>query len=78
MKATNDHYSSPLSPHLPPSHSDSHACARIPLPSLPLMPSLLVTLPQAYKLASINLSPNVPGQVAMGVMCAPPKPGEPS
>lgn len=33
---------------------------------------------QMYKLASINLSPNVPGQVALGIMLNPPKPGEES
>ena len=33
---------------------------------------------EMYKLASINLSPNVPGQVAMGVMTQPPRRGEPS
>jgi len=31
---------------------------------------------QMYKLASINLSPNVPGQVALGVMVNPPAPGD--
>lgn len=31
-----------------------------------------------YKLCSINLSPNVTGQVAMGIMCNPPKPGSES
>lgn len=30
------------------------------------------------KLASINLSPNVPGQVIMGLMCNPPRPGDES
>lgn len=29
-----------------------------------------------YKIASINLSPNVPGQVALGLMVNPPKPGD--
>lgn len=35
-------------------------------------------LDQIYKLASINLSPNVPGQVALGLMVNPPKPGDES
>lgn len=35
-------------------------------------------LSEMYKLASINLSPNVPGQVALGVMLCPPQPGDPS
>jgi glutamate--glyoxylate aminotransferase len=29
-----------------------------------------------YKIASINLCPNVPGQVALGLMVNPPKPGD--
>lgn len=33
---------------------------------------------QMYKLASINLSPNVPGQVAMSVLVQPPVPGDES
>lgn len=33
---------------------------------------------EIYKIASINLSPNVPGQVAMSLMVNPPKPGMPS
>lgn len=33
---------------------------------------------QMYKLASINLSPNVTGQIAMGVLTNPPKVGDPS
>jgi len=33
---------------------------------------------EIYKLASINLSPNVPGQVALGLMVNPPKPGDES
>lgn len=33
---------------------------------------------EVYKLASINLSPNVPGQIIMGLMCNPPKPGDES
>ena len=31
---------------------------------------------ELYKIASINLSPNVPGQIAMGVMVNPPQPGD--
>uniref|UniRef100_A0A7S2XZX4 Aminotransferase class I/classII large domain-containing protein n=1 Tax=Fibrocapsa japonica TaxID=94617 RepID=A0A7S2XZX4_9STRA len=31
-----------------------------------------------YKIASINLSPNVPGQIALGLMVNPPQPGSPS
>jgi len=31
-----------------------------------------------YKLASINLSPNVPGQFVLGLMCNEPKPGDES
>ena len=31
---------------------------------------------ELYKVASINLCPNVPGQVAVGLMCQPPKPGD--
>ena len=31
-----------------------------------------------YKLASINLSPNVPGQIALGLMVNTPKPGDES
>lgn len=33
---------------------------------------------QLYKMSSINLSPNVVGQLAVGLMVNPPKPGEPS
>jgi glutamate--glyoxylate aminotransferase len=33
---------------------------------------------EIYKLASINLSPNVPGQIALGLMVNPPKPNDPS
>jgi len=33
---------------------------------------------QIYKVASINLSPNVPGQIAMGIMVTPPQPGDES
>ena len=33
---------------------------------------------EVYKLASINLSPNVPGQIIMGLMCNPPRPGDDS
>lgn len=33
---------------------------------------------ELYKIASINLCPNVPGQVALGLMVNPPKPGDPS
>lgn len=33
---------------------------------------------EVYKIASINLCPNVPGQVALGLMVNPPKPGDPS
>lgn len=33
---------------------------------------------ELYKVASINLSPNVPGQVALGLMVNPPQPGDPS
>ena len=33
---------------------------------------------EIYKLASINLSPNVPGQIALGLMVNPPRPGDPS
>ena len=36
------------------------------------------TVNEVYKVASINLSPNVPGQVAMSLMVNPPKPGMPS
>jgi glutamate--glyoxylate aminotransferase len=36
------------------------------------------TVNEIYKVASINLSPNVPGQVAMSLMVNPPKPGMPS
>jgi len=36
------------------------------------------TADELYKLASINLSPNAPGQVAMGVMTNPPVPGDES
>ena len=35
-------------------------------------------LDEMYKVASINLCPNVPGQVALGLMVNPPKPGDPS
>jgi glutamate--glyoxylate aminotransferase len=31
---------------------------------------------EVYKIASINLCPNVPGQVALGLMVNPPKPGD--
>lgn len=33
---------------------------------------------ELYKVASINLCPNVPGQVALGLMVNPPRPGNPS
>lgn len=33
---------------------------------------------EVYKIASINLCPNVPGQIALGLMVNPPKPGDPS
>eukprot|EP00602_Paraphysomonas_sp_CaronLab_P004193 CAMPEP_0185026592 /NCGR_PEP_ID=MMETSP1103-20130426/10948_1 /TAXON_ID=36769 /ORGANISM="Paraphysomonas bandaiensis, Strain Caron Lab Isolate" /LENGTH=488 /DNA_ID=CAMNT_0027560227 /DNA_START=1 /DNA_END=1467 /DNA_ORIENTATION=+ len=33
---------------------------------------------EMYKLASVNLSPNVTGQVALGLMVNPPRPGQPS
>jgi len=33
---------------------------------------------QVYKITSINLSPNVPGQIALGCMVTPPTPGMPS
>jgi glutamate--glyoxylate aminotransferase len=33
---------------------------------------------EVYKIVSINLSPNVPGQVAVGLMCNPPRPGDAS
>ncbi len=33
---------------------------------------------ELYKTASINLSPNLPGQVAVGLMVNPPKPGDAS
>ena len=33
---------------------------------------------QLYKMSSINLSPNVVGQLAVGIMVNPPKPGDPS
>jgi len=33
---------------------------------------------EIYKVTSINLCPNVPGQVAVGLMVNPPKPGDPS
>ena len=33
---------------------------------------------QLYKVSSINLSPNVPGQIALGCMVTPPTPGMPS
>jgi len=36
------------------------------------------TVDEVYKIASINLSPNVPGQVAMSLMVNPPKPGQQS
>jgi glutamate--glyoxylate aminotransferase len=38
-------------------------------------PQVVETL---YKIASINLSPNTAGQVALGLMVNPPKPGDPS
>ncbi|CAM9376964.1 unnamed protein product [Phaeothamnion confervicola] len=31
---------------------------------------------ELYKICSINLSPNVPGQLALGLMCNPPQPGD--
>jgi glutamate--glyoxylate aminotransferase len=31
---------------------------------------------ELYKVASINLCPNVPGQVALGLMVNPPQPGD--
>eukprot|EP01038_Epipyxis_sp_PR26KG_P004744 gene4744-6655_t len=34
------------------------------------------TVDEIYKTASINLCPNVPGQVALGLMVNPPKPGD--
>lgn len=34
------------------------------------------TVDEIYKVASISLSPNVPGQIFMGVMVNPPKPGD--
>ncbi|KVI05774.1 Aminotransferase, class I/classII [Cynara cardunculus var. scolymus] len=34
------------------------------------------TVDEIYKVASISLSPNVPGQIFMGVMVSPPKPGD--
>src|SRR5690606_32162181 len=36
------------------------------------------TIDQLYKISSINLSPNVPGQIAMALMCQPPRAGDPS
>lgn len=36
------------------------------------------TVEEIYKISSINLSPNVPGQIAMGLMCNPPKRGDAS
>lgn len=33
---------------------------------------------EIYKLCSVNLSPNVTGQLAMGLMCNPPRPGSES
>ncbi|KAG5187558.1 nicotinanamine aminotransferase A [Tribonema minus] len=36
------------------------------------------TVEEIYKICSINLSPNVPGQVAVGLMCNPPRRGDPS
>ena len=33
---------------------------------------------ELYKVAAINLCSNMPGQVALGIMVNPPKPGEPS
>jgi glutamate--glyoxylate aminotransferase len=36
------------------------------------------TVDEIYKLASVNLSPNTPGQVAMGIMTNPPVPGDAS
>lgn len=35
-----------------------------------------LVIDELYKVASINLSPNVPGQVAVGLMVNPPKPGD--
>ncbi|CAM8881323.1 unnamed protein product [Rhodiola kirilowii] len=34
------------------------------------------TVDEIYKVASISLSPNVPGQIFMGLMVSPPKPGD--
>ncbi|KAF9624957.1 hypothetical protein IFM89_016205 [Coptis chinensis] len=34
------------------------------------------TVDEIYKIASISLSPNVPGQIFMGLMVSPPKPGD--
>nr|GEZ71155.1 glutamate--glyoxylate aminotransferase 2 [Tanacetum cinerariifolium] len=34
------------------------------------------TVDEIYKVASISLSPNVPGQIFMGCMVSPPKPGD--
>jgi hypothetical protein len=31
-----------------------------------------------YKMASINLSPGVPGQIMLGLMCKEPRPGDES
>jgi glutamate--glyoxylate aminotransferase len=36
----------------------------------------LYVLDELYKIASINLSPNTPGQVSIGLMVNPPKPGD--
>jgi len=36
------------------------------------------TIDEMYKISSINLSPNTIGQVALSLMCNPPKKGEPS
>ena len=38
----------------------------------------LAVVDEVYKMASINLSPNTAGQVAVGLMCNPPKVGDPS
>jgi glutamate--glyoxylate aminotransferase len=34
------------------------------------------TIDEIYKIGSINLSPNIPGQIALGLMCNPPRPGD--
>jgi glutamate--glyoxylate aminotransferase len=36
------------------------------------------TVEEVYKVSSINLSPNLPGQIAMGLMCNPPRLGDAS